>query len=513
MNIKIKIFVISTFFLLISPLVNVSANIENSEEPLNEVIINIAQYPQASLSDITLSMIFQYTWKTQDTIYKFNIREITVEEAAGEGDKPLNIENYDVLIVGANYWSYLTHGLNEKLQQNIKQFLSDGGGYLGSCAGTTFASMGFENPEGVFEKAANKGVLGIVNVYANEDYFGESQYCSRSISALPPINLKVESDNTNPIFNPYTNSHINMTYGGGPGMYEANNSDSKLGEIVPLLTFDEELMETKPINWHLPILPPLFWLQYEKVKTDLLGQYAAIATTYNNTGRIVIFSPHAEIPLYVNGTMIEYRDKRNTYSSIGKLRQFVYYWNGTKMNESYNYWMHRRSVAWLAGVTEEDLPPYNQLRVFIDKPECRLEPQLYINDTKIIYLDEYGTLRFNYPLLGEKFDSPLLKITRFIFRNRQTLSDKLGIRIIERILAKEGRTIVVDDITFDIYTENCQKVEFYVDDILKHTDYESPFEYKIEKNTYDGVHTVEVRGYDEYGNYAYETGEYTFKNR
>ena len=373
----------------------------NENEP-NTRIIRIAQYPLASNSDQLLGIVFNYTWATHDTVYKFTRRTLTLEEVMGGGNRPLNIENYDLLVVGANYMSYLKDSFKPELQENIKDFLSQGGGYLASCAGVTLASQGYENPKNLYERRTNKGVLKIADVYLNHDFNGEIQYCMRA-NGLPPIDLKVERDNENPIFTPYTNSTLNLTYGGGPGMYKENLTDPKLGEITPLLTYNEELMVTKTIHFYKKRI--IGWKEGNPIETDLLGQYCGVATTYNSSGRLVLFASHAEIPLVVNGTIDEFIGKRPKFSSLGILPRPVYSWVGTPVNMSYNWWIHRRAAAWIAGVPDEDLPPCNELMVFIDKPQFRLGRQFYFKDSQVGRFFNFSLLEppFNFPRIEKSF--------------------------------------------------------------------------------------------------------------
>ena len=48
--------------------------------------------------------------------------------------------------------------------------------------------------------------------------------------------------------------------------------------------------------------------------------------------------------------------------------------------------------------------------------------------------------------------------------------------------------------------------------MLEYTDIESPFEWTLDKNNLNGAHRLEVRGYDEYGNYVCDGSEFLFYN-
>ncbi len=86
--------------------------------------------------------------------------------------------------------------------------------------------------------------------------------------------------------------------------------------------------------------------------TDISGQWAGVETTYG-AGRMILFSPHPEIPPLMNGSISEFFGL-----SIYGIPRYVYSWGGGKQtNEDYNWWILRRSAALVAGVPEGDLPP------------------------------------------------------------------------------------------------------------------------------------------------------------
>ena len=338
-------------------------------------IIKIAQYPRYAGCDELFDIIFHYTWESNGTIYKFNCTVLTLDEIKGEGKRPLNNENFDLLVVGASFDSFYKHGTDLKLKENIKTFLSNGGGYIGVCAGTVFSTQGYEKPDNIYQKYVNERVLGIADVYINCELTGEPQYefkLGANIGVnqgLVPIEQKILRNASSPIFSQYPFDTINITYGGGPGMYVANADDPNLGEVEPLLIINEELMETKPIHWYQKRL--VGWKKGERVKTDIFGQYGYIATTYGE-GRVVISTGHPEIRLILNGTIDEYIGKNTGYGFRSPFNRAVFSWTGTPMNMSYNWWIHRRAAAWIAGIPDEGIfnrlvPDDLQLRYLWDK--------------------------------------------------------------------------------------------------------------------------------------------------
>jgi len=465
------------------------------------VIIRIVQYPDSSNSGKNFQMIFDYSWSANNTTYKFAWRYLTKEELRGGGEKPLNAKNDDVLVLGSNYFSYLVDGWASKaMVNNVKTFLAEGGGFLGTCAGTDFVSQGWNGtPKDIHSLVADHGCLGVVDVYLNHDLNEEMQYCQRSKSFMPPINNIIERYNGNPIFATYPDDTIDMTYGGGGTMYLADVDDPMLGDVVPLLTCNEELGETAPIHhWHKRVLG---WVKGDPIHTGFVGQWSAVASTYNNSGRIVTYTAHPEIPLYMNGTVEERIEKRNTFSSFGLAPMPVYYLiDGEYLNISKNWWVHRRSAAWAAGVPDDDLPPANELMAWMIKP-MSLYNQFYFRDSEI------GPY-FNFSLLDSPFNLPRIQDSPLLSRIfGRFVSNKLMDR-----LEHEGMSIVVGDITVTVYAEGSDVVDFYLDGDLVHTATQRTsynegmsawvFEWKLDTNGLSGVHRLETCAYDEYGNYV-----------
>jgi len=442
----------------------------------NEIIIRVALYPLKTGSDIFLRQALNYAWYANGKLYRFDTHVLTFKEIRSK-DFYSNLKNYDVFIAGASYLSYLVDGKREAFKKSIEKFLSDGKGFYGVCAGAFLASQGYENPDNWFERETNKGVLRIANVYLNCDFDRELQYLLKEAS-LPnprfgqiPIEVKVNKSSPIPIFKPFRKEVFNISYGGGAGLYIANSKDPRLGKVYPLLIYNEELMETKPIHFWKRVL--IGWKKGETIKTDLKGNYAMIATTFNNSGRIVLISSHPEIPVMVNGTIVEFFG-RNTLG----IPRIVYAWyNGTRLNMSKNLWIHRRVVAWLAKVPDEDLPPIEEVMVLISKPISKQFYGIYINDKKII-------------------PSKLLPLTTS--------------KILTRILTKLLRiSIIVGKITVAVYAEGVERVEFFLDNEMRFVDRTPPFEWKIEKPL-KGKHSIRVVAYSRNGSFVWDEGNYLF---
>ena len=146
-----KMFTIGILFLFILPLFNSVDSVQISGEKLDERIIRIAQYPRQTPSEQLFEIIFNYTWEINNTVYKFSYKELTLDEMKGGGERPLNNDNFDLLVVGATFNSFSRDGLDPRISENVKDFLSQGGGYLSSCGGTIFSTQGYENPKTWYE--------------------------------------------------------------------------------------------------------------------------------------------------------------------------------------------------------------------------------------------------------------------------------------------------------------------------------------------------------------------------
>lgn len=450
-------------------------NTESAEFRIeNYKTIKIAQYPFESPSDSMLKHIFSYTWYTNNTEYSFEIDELSLKELRGKGENPLNIDNYDLLVVGASFDSCVKDGIDPRLIKNIKNFVSCGGGYIGVCAGTAFASQGYENPDRLYKKILNENILKIADVYINNEVFNEvnyiwklGEYTKNPKQGMIPLNFRINNNTYNPIFDTFEKSKINITYGGGPGLYPANADDSSLREINPILYIEEELMDRYPIHKWRPTLSG--WEKGELIKTDVKGQIGGIISSYGD-GKIVLFTGHPEIPLTINGGVKEYFGKSSGFGIGVKVPRMVYMYEGEVQNYSSNWWIHRRSAAWVAGVPDEDLPAESVL-----------------------------LCAFNHPK-GNMYSNTL-----YVYKNNEEKTNKFN-KIIINILEKP---IIKGEISLELFTENCEYVEFYVDGEIQYTDYEYPFSASYEGGL-KGVHLLEVKGYAKSGNFASDSLECFF---
>lgn len=427
----------------------------NTLSSKEENVIRVAVYDCSSSFNIRqFQSAFNYEWTQNNNTYSFKMTVIDEKDVIGTGPNPLTNDNFDVFVIAASAKSYLVDGLNPTWKANVQKFVSNGGGYLGICGGANAASQGFENPDNIFHRRVNKGVLGLANVYINDNFLGEWQYLLKigfdafmrrnttnsSYPSYVTVNLSIQKSQDNEIFSVLNDDYRYISYAGGPGMYNASLLDTKLGPIIPLLTYNEELMKTKPIHYWRPTLNG--WKIYSNVTTNLSGKFAGIATTYNSNGRVVLYGPHPEYPFVViNGTIKEYLG-HGYMSSYLLSKQYVYNYYGYLLNFSYNIWIVRRSVAWAAKIPEEDLPPISETSIWLSADSERMFDFIipaFIGDTSVF-----------------------------------------------------ART-----------STNIKQVEFYIDNQLEFVDNSAPFEWSWDDKSF-GEHSIKVVAYDEFGNKVYD---------
>jgi len=340
------------------------------------VYINIAVYPSIVPAIKVLEYALQYGWDAGGTHYQFNVSEISMLEAMGYGRNALNTDNYDVLVIGASARQYI-HGMDGRWKSNVKNFISEGGGYVGTCGGANEASQGILDPSSAIDRIINAGVLGIADVYSNDDQEQEWQYLYKSggLEGGVPIACNVTD---HPILSVCPNSPRVIRYEGGPGLYLADSNDPLLGEVIPLAVYAEEVSDKAPIHFWRKVGGE--WEIEAPVVTDVKGQYAAIATTYGN-GRVAVFGPHPEERTVLGGHVEEFLG-RSKYALFRE--NYLYRWVGGEVADwSYNWWMLRRAAAWAACVPDDDLPPVDEMEIFLVEPNV-WHPALYVDGRYIM---------------------------------------------------------------------------------------------------------------------------------
>ena len=98
MKLASKITIVLAFFLLTASFTFSCNSVGISEYGQKTKVIRIAQYPRYAGCDELFDLIFHYSWESNGTIYSFNLTELTIDEIAGNGETPLNVEKFDLLI-------------------------------------------------------------------------------------------------------------------------------------------------------------------------------------------------------------------------------------------------------------------------------------------------------------------------------------------------------------------------------------------------------------------------------
>ena len=286
--------------------------------------------------------VMNYSWTYENIRYTIHPTIITKQSVLND-----ELLSYDVLVIPGSGQPYID-ALDPLWKKMVKQFIEQGGGYIGICGGANIASMGFKDDIGI-NNFLNQSVLEIVNVYVNNQQDEEWQYLWRANweQGGLPINVFLPQNN-NPIFQELHNTNRSIRYWGGPGMYPAHKIDHRLGDVIPLGAYSEEAMDVAPLHfWGWNLRQPY---QRENITTDIKDQYAIVASTYG-LGRIVLFGPHPERATFFDGYIEEFPVRPH----LAPFTWFIYNWISENQSSiSYNWWMLRRSVAWIVQVS---LPP------------------------------------------------------------------------------------------------------------------------------------------------------------
>ncbi len=320
-------------------------------KPVNTVVIRVAYYPglfSKFLASDPIFEVFNYSWETNSTVYRFELFVLDKFEMRGIGSKRLSTKNFDVLLVGSNAKSYLLDSRDPLWRNNVKRFVLSGGGYVGICGGAVLASLGYKTANSLFERYINRYTLKLIDVYINDDFDEEWQYLlklSYSERLSDVFGIPVPVNIVNEELMGMKGKRI-IIWCGGPGIYIKNSTKQS---ILPLMRYEREISDIAPI--HRILVKKDFRIAIGKIKTDLNGSLAGVST--QNGGRIVLFGPHPEFSPVEGGKVKEFLG----LSSIFGVR-IVYRWiGGERKNPEYNWWMIRRVVAWAAGIDIRDLPP------------------------------------------------------------------------------------------------------------------------------------------------------------
>ena len=188
---KFKISVILLSIMLIFSSIIVSANFKLSKRKIlqseqdNIIEIKVAIYTdeienEEFHSEFMRTRYFvyalrNYNWTVNNTSYGFKVNLLSTKEL-NKGE--LTVENYDVLIYPPGTFdkkltkTYLSklhpHNILEK--KRIRDFIKQGGGFFGTCAGAIIAGEMVNKPETLWEKMFQNAMLDISDVNCNVQY-------------------------------------------------------------------------------------------------------------------------------------------------------------------------------------------------------------------------------------------------------------------------------------------------------------------------------------------------------
>ena len=298
------------------------------------------------------------------------------------------------------------------------------------------------------------------------------------------VNTSVVHDASNVIFSCYDKDYCHLTYAGGPGMVPTGSNDARFADLQPLLVYNEELMHTKPIHYYRPTLSG--WKVWKNVSTNLKDTFAGVSNCYGD-GRVVLFGPHPELILTVNGTIYEYLDRGFSLylPRVIAPPQFVFSYIG-EMASFTNHWMMRRSAAWAAGLSEELFPPMDDLKITVVRPWTF---------ARVVYINDKG--------LGENLSNRLV--------------------MVPKVREKDRVSLVIGDLTVGAFSQHCDasmKVDLYVDGAWVETVQPAYADPQLQAIAYlktitqplVGLHSITFSIEDACGNRAWDSIETLFLN-
>lgn len=399
-----------------------SYNEDNINKEINDIQVAILSIEGLYGSDLFefMDSLNDYQWAAGKKTYRFKLTELFDQDIInGE----LNTKNYDLIIfpglVSANWISmhyYLYNPLNIKniiWKNNVADFIKNGGGFIGHCAGCGLITELDKSPVSRLEKAYQQSSLGISCVksyYKNigvpllcqlqglpPEAVGESAYvmCTGWNESNPehwfggaPLDVVINRDN--PIFNDFLESNRRIRWGAGMALSLPSfpNREIKVLANYP----QEEISDNESIkiySWKytgrlqglisgflknikqgLSLLDSIYfslfkasdWICTNKIiETDFSNKPCMVMEIYpnKNKGRMILSGLHPEAKVWWGGHIEEKDDFQENC-----LYDALYHWvdikpfEETKEDEvSYNWWIVRREVAWVAKIPDDELPP------------------------------------------------------------------------------------------------------------------------------------------------------------
>jgi hypothetical protein len=398
-----------------------------------------------------------YTWKVENKTYRFVVDFLTSKDLR-KGE--LTKENFDVILYPPDTFDdkvfrfgYLPmQPLYMLERKRIENFIKDGGGYFGTCAGAVLTGEMENEPDTFVEYLWSNLFLGVSAVNANINqrltlfyqlfgikpealgpmmaylfYSGWNQ-SDYDVNYHTGVCLDIPVFREHAIFDDYLEDTRRIRWIGGSDLVVSEDDGRK---IDILARFPEQEISdntsTQIHYWkyagglrglikgmlykggdihyfeHLGILLKLNcfsgdWDRTHKlVETNFSNKPFMTADIYpnRNAGRIVRSTGHLEHNVWFDGEIEDVFDDydNNQYEGFYRWKNITHE-DETVLDEfSYNHWIIRRSIAWVAKVPDSDLPPvYGTSEVCDIKPEDVQSTNFVINcncksDARVTNLD------------------------------------------------------------------------------------------------------------------------------
>lgn len=369
--------------------------------------------------DIFLKMLTDYQWIAGNIDYRLDVKKITdVDIFLGR----LNTKNYDLVVVpgggigdGEACARCFPTLRNAIWKRNFANFIKKGGGYFSVCGGTALITDLDKKPRSFLEYAYEKSALGVTCVKSHYKTIGIPIFCElgglpsgyvgvgdyvhfsgwnasdENIADHSGVCLDYQICKNNPIFDDYLESTRRITWIGGPSLVIPENPDRPVNVLAyyPIEEMSDNLStrihvwkyvggiggfiraSLKNVNNNykkgtIGKLGDIFYqigdweMTDEIIQSDFANKPAMTAEIYpnENQARIVLAAPHTESEVWWGGHIEDAKDTDNNNLWDG-LNGWVNVTSDSKtLSPGYNYWINRRSVAWVSKIVpENDLPP------------------------------------------------------------------------------------------------------------------------------------------------------------
>ncbi|MCJ7570330.1 MAG: hypothetical protein MUO82_00410 [Candidatus Thermoplasmatota archaeon] len=250
----------------------VSNKSEINHGKLKNKIIKVARlddYWMTPWSDGAFNRLEKCEWTVNNTIYKFKVTGISNNDI-----EKGNLKKYNVLIIGGTdqfanlgLWKIYNPKRYNTWTKNVKDFIKNGGGYIGHCAGTFCMCKLNDKPKSFIEKLINEASLNITDtkvstrtalpllnqlikgrspedlgnaVYVIYSGLNDENPTHEQIGG-GPIKFVINKDINHPIIKGYNKENIEINWAGGPGLIPGKKAKTilfypkeKICELFPV---------------------------------------------------------------------------------------------------------------------------------------------------------------------------------------------------------------------------------------------------------------------------------------